>query len=73
MNQLRITKVLKTGNSLSIVIPREVRDALGIQRGDQMSFGIYSDDVICIRKISHRDLLKLKPQQSHASLETDNN
>lgn len=63
MQNLRITKVIKVGNSHAVVIPRDILVALNIQRGDQVSFGVYSDDVICIRKISQRDLLNLRPPQ----------
>lgn len=63
MSNLIVSKVTKTGNSLTVVIPRNICNALSIQRGDQVSFGVYSDDVICIRKISQRDLLTLKPTQ----------
>ena len=63
MSNIIITKVVKTGNSLTVVIPKNIC----IQRGDQVSFGVYSDDVICIRKITQRDLLNLKPKNiNHA-------
>lgn len=51
------------GNSCAVVIPKNILEALHIERGDQVSFGVYSDDVICIRKISHRELLNLKPKE----------
>ena len=63
MEQIQITKVNKIGNSLGIIIPKNILTALDIQRGDQVSFGVYADDVICLRKISNADLLKLKPRQ----------
>ena len=62
MEQLRITKVIRVGNSLAVVIPKNILGALNMERGDQVSFGVYSDDVICIRKISQCDLLNLKPK-----------
>jgi antitoxin component of MazEF toxin-antitoxin module len=67
MNTLRLTKIIKVGNSLAVVIPKDILNALSIERGDQVSFGVYSDDVICIRKISQRDLLNLKPKQPDES------
>ncbi|MBU6430896.1 MAG: AbrB/MazE/SpoVT family DNA-binding domain-containing protein [Patescibacteria group bacterium] len=62
MENLQITRVMKVGSSLAIVIPVNILRALKIERGDQMTFGVYADDVICIRKIQQEDLLKLKPQ-----------
>lgn len=53
---------MRVGSSLAIVIPVNILRALKIERGDQMTFGIYADDVICIRKIQQAELLKLKPQ-----------
>ena len=61
METLIITKVIRVGNSNAIVIPRPILKALNIQRGDQMAFGVYADDVICVRKISQSDLRKIKP------------
>lgn len=62
MENIILTKVTRTGNSLTIVIPKNVCTALNIQRGDQMSFGVYSDDVICIKKLTQRELQNLKPK-----------
>lgn len=67
MNDIILTKVIKVGNSCAVVIPRDIRVALDIQRGDQVSFGVYSEDVICIRKISQRELQNLKPQNYGSS------
>lgn len=62
MENLQITRVMRVGSSLAIVIPVNILRALKIERGDQMTFGVYADDVICIRKIQQEDLLKLKPK-----------
>ena len=63
MEQIIITKIIKNGNSLGVNIPKSILLALDIKRGDQVAFGVYSGDVICISKISKKDLLKLKPKQ----------
>jgi len=63
MQNLQITKVMRVGSSLAIVIPVNILRALKIERGDQMTFGVYADDVICIRKISAEQLRELRPPQ----------
>lgn len=63
MISLRVQKVIKVGNAIAVIVPVEVARALKIERGDQVTFGVFEDDVICIRKITQEDLRKLKPQQ----------
>lgn len=63
MERITITKIIKNGNSLGVNIPKNILLALDIKRGDQVSFGVYSDDVICIRKISQAELSSLIPKQ----------
>lgn len=55
---------MRVGTSLAVVIPVNILRALKIERGDQMAFGVYVEDVICIRKIQQEDLLKIKPRQN---------
>lgn len=62
MEYLRTTKIIKTGTSLCVVIPKNILNALKWERGDQIIFGIYDKDTILFRKINENDLLKLKPQ-----------
>jgi len=60
MEIVRITKVIKTGNSLCIVIPKEILIALSLQRGDQVIFGIYDDHSLVVRKLQACELQVLK-------------
>ena len=55
-----MTKVIKTGTSLCIVIPKEILNALTLQRGDQVVFGIYDAHSLVVRKIQSCELLALK-------------
>ena len=55
-----MTKVIKTGTSLCIVIPKEILNALTLQRGDQVVFGIYDAHSLVVRKIQSSELLALK-------------
>lgn len=61
MEFLRTTKVIKTGTSLCVVIPKPILKALGIERGDQIAFGVYADNTIMLRKLSPEDLSMIKP------------
>lgn len=60
METVRITKVIRTGNSLCIVIPKEILVALNLLRGDQVVFGIYDENSLVIRKLQNRELLAFK-------------
>ena len=62
MENLIITRVVKNGTSIGVNIPKNICKALNIRQGDQVTFGVYSEDVICIRKITQRDLQNLKPK-----------
>ena len=64
MEQIRITKVIRTGTSLCVVIPKEILQALKIQRGDQVAFGIYDFNSLIIRKITSEEITKLNPRNN---------
>lgn len=55
MEQIRITKVIRTGTSLCVVIPKEILHALKIERGDQVFFSIYDENSLILHKISHEE------------------
>ena len=61
MINFQITKIIRVGNSLSVVIPKNILRALKLERGDQMVFAIAEGDVICMRKITDMEKLKIKP------------
>jgi len=63
MKTLRVQKVVKVGNSCAVIIPSAIARALKIERGDQVTFGVFEDDVICVRKLQQEDIAKLRPQQ----------
>lgn len=62
MEYIRTTKIIKTGTSLCVVIPKEILTALNFERGDQVSFFTYDLDTIIIRRVSQIDLENLKPK-----------
>ncbi len=55
MSDLYISKIIRTGNSLCVVIPKNILHALNLQRGDQVVFGISAGDVLMIKKITNED------------------
>lgn len=61
METIRITKIIRTGNGLCVVIPKNILQALHMERGDQVCFGIIDDYTLAIRKITSKDLSILKP------------
>lgn len=43
MENLRITKIIKVGDSFGIIIPKEVLTATGLARGDQVFVAVRED------------------------------
>lgn len=63
MERIRITKIIKSGTSLAVVIPKSILEALELQRGDQVVFGIVDSKTIAIRKVSGEELKAIQPPQ----------
>jgi antitoxin component of MazEF toxin-antitoxin module len=59
MEYLRTTKIIKTGTSLCVVIPKEILAALNMQRGDQISFGIADENTIFLHRITQQEILQI--------------
>jgi len=60
METIKLTRVIKTGTSLCVVIPKNILHALHIQRGDNVVLRAVSEDTIILHKISDEEILKLK-------------
>lgn len=60
MTDIIISKIIRTGNSLCIVIPKNILHALRLERGDQVVFGIADGDVLMIKKVTDDDKRKWK-------------
>lgn len=56
MNYVKITKLIKVGDSLGIIIPKNILDALKWERGDQIVFGVYDETNIIIKRVTDTDL-----------------
>lgn len=60
MQNIVVSKIIKTGTSCCIVIPKNILRALNLERGDQVIFGIAADDVLMIKKVTADDKTKWK-------------
>ena len=63
MEYIKTTKVIKTGTSLCVVIPKNYLSAIGLVRGDLVVWGVASSDVLYLRRVSEIDIKNLKPPQ----------
>ena len=56
MINVKITKLIKVGDSLGVIIPKNILEALKWERGDQIVFGIYDEQNIIIKKVTNIEL-----------------
>lgn len=54
MEPLKITKIIKIGTSLGVVLPLNYLDATGLQRGDQVYVHVDGTDQIRITKVYNK-------------------
>lgn len=62
MAKKAIQTVLKIGNSLGVILPVDVCRGLGIARGDQVSFAVFEENTVMVRKLTAEELQSLKPK-----------
>lgn len=55
-------RVIKVGSSLGVVLPVAVCRTLGIARGDLVSFGVFEENTVVIRKVTPEQLKQLAPK-----------
>lgn len=55
-----IGKVIKFGNSEGVSIPADIRRALGIKRGDRVTFSVRAENEVTVRKITPSELQNLR-------------
>ena len=60
MEQLYTTKVTRVGTSKGIVIPIDIINGLGWQRGDTVLFTFAADDKLIVKRIDNETIKKLK-------------
>lgn len=61
MEKIYTTNLMRSGNSLMIVIPMAICRAQNFQRGDTFIFGVYEQDTLLIKKLSPKQLSELRP------------
>jgi|LNFM01.2.fsa_nt_gb antitoxin component of MazEF toxin-antitoxin module len=60
MDKLYLSTIGKTGNSKTIVIPSDIVDGLGWNRGDRVYFTLADEDQLIIRKLDLDTIRALK-------------
>lgn len=63
MVYLQTTKIIRTGNSLCAVLPKNILQAANLSRGDQVAFGITNENIITIHKLTVSELAIINPPQ----------
>lgn len=63
MDNVRLQSVIKIGSSLGVVLPKPVCKALGIERGDRITFAVFEHNTVVVRKLSAAELKALQPRQ----------
>lgn len=61
MENIHITKLVRVGTSLGVIVPVEILRAVGLQRGDTLAFGTYEPNVVLFRKLSNEEIVQMKP------------
>ncbi len=61
METFYITKIIKVGNSYGIIIPQEILNGFHWQRGDHLIFGFGGTEQIFLKRLTDKDMEKLKP------------
>lgn len=62
MENIKVGKVIKVGSSLAIVVPAGLARALNIKRGDQIVYGVFSENQFCVRRLTNEELRAVKPE-----------
>ena len=60
MEPIYLTKVLKIGNSLGIVIPLDVLKAVGLRRGDLVMFKDFGVNEFSVRWLTPVEIKEIK-------------
>ncbi len=68
MEYIRTTKIIKTGSSLCIVVPKEFLVFLGLQRGDQVVLRVANNNAFFVQKIPQEMLAQFVPLPQISSL-----
>ncbi len=61
MENIKLGKVIKVGDSLAITIPVSILRGLKINRGDSVVIGVYDENTFAVRRVPAQELRDLKP------------
>lgn len=71
MGEFHLTKLIKVGDSLGIVIPKNILRAYGWERGDTIAFVFASDDLLGVRRVSEKEMRILKGESTIIDIESN--
>ncbi len=60
MENLYITRLIKNGTSLAIIIPKDILKAVGLQRGDLVVFKDYGVNQFSVRWLTGKEIKEIK-------------
>ena len=60
METVNFTKLIRTGNSLAIIIPTAILKAHNWKRGDQLVFGFSNDQLLTVKRPADTEIRELK-------------
>lgn len=63
MQTVFITKLVKQGTSLGVIIPKRILNTYNWQRGDVFCFGFSGGDQISIKRITDTELERIKSNE----------
>ena len=61
MEYIRTAKIIKTGSSLAIVVPKDFLVFMDLQRGDQVVLRVANNNAFFVQRLSQEILESLKP------------
>ena len=58
-----IRKIILTGTSLGVSLPKNILKAMELKRGDYITYAIYHGGIFTARKLSDAEVEFLKPRE----------
>lgn len=60
MEDIYTTKIIRSGTSLAVIVPKNVLSGLGWQRGDRVVFTFDYNDTLIVKKLDDETIRRLK-------------
>lgn len=61
MQQIYFTKIMRTGSSDAVIIPKNILQGMKWSRGDHVVFGFGGTDQLTIRRLTDKEIKQLRP------------